>query len=247
VGTHQQLDHVGGLVWILRHIPVGRYWGNGVERSEQFAVDLKAALSEKQIPQYTAVRGQDLLESGPCGVRILNPSENVVVERTIGRPSGTSLNNQSIVLRLQCGGHAILFAADIEVDGLGQLGDEGRRPVTLVKVPHHGARSSLDRTWLGQIRPRYAVISAGHANPYGHPLPDVLQAYAGENVTVLRTDRDGAVWITGRISTSEIAVNRMRDLLLQPVVPRFCLWRCERENWRRLWVQFLDRPGPPFF
>jgi competence protein ComEC len=246
MGTHEQLDHVGGLIWVLRHIPAGQYWENGIDRSEQFSADLDAALNDKQIPQHTAFRGQNLLRSGPCSLTILNPSDEAGVERSVQRPSGTLLNNQSIVSRLQCGAHSILFAADIEVDGLHRLGEEGRRPVTVVKVPHHGARSSLDREWLGQIRPQYAVISAGLANPYGHPAPEVLQAYDDERITLFRTDRDGAIWVTGRISTSEMTVARMRDMLLHPIAPRLCLWRCEQENWRRLWLQFLDRPGLPF-
>jgi competence protein ComEC len=246
IGTHDQLDHVGGLIWILRHIPVGSYWANGVERAEQFSVDLDAALNERRIPQHIAVRGQELLRSGPCKLTILNPTESASVDGALQRPSGTFLNNQSIVSRVQCGAHSILFAADIEVEGLRRLGEEGRRPVTVVKVPHHGARSSLNREWLGQIRPQYAVVSAGQANPYGHPSPDVLQAYADENIRVFRTDHDGAIWMTGRISKSEITVARMRDVLLHPVAPRLCLWRCEQENWRRLWLQFRDRPDLPF-
>ncbi|MBY0249055.1 MAG: DNA internalization-related competence protein ComEC/Rec2 [Nitrospiraceae bacterium] len=245
IGTHDQLDHVGGLIWVLRHIPVGRYWANGVDRSEQFSIDLDAALTENQISRHIAARGQELLQSGPCQLTILNPPEGTSGERAIQRPSGTFLNNQSIVSRVQCGAHSILFAADIEVDGLRRLGEEGRRPVTVVKVPHHGARSSLDREWLGQIRPQYAVISVGRANSYGHPVPDVLEAYANEHIRVLRTDHDGAIWITGRISTSEIAVARTRDALLHPVVPRHCLWRCEQKNWHRLWLQFRDRPDLP--
>jgi competence protein ComEC len=90
------------------------------------------------------------------------------------------------------------------------------------------------------------VISAGLANPYGHPAPEVLQAYDDERITLFRTDRDGAIWVTGRISTSEMTVARMRDMLLHPIAPRLCLWRCEQENWHRLWLQFLDRPGLPF-
>lgn len=241
IGTHQQLDHVGGLIWLLRHIPVGRYWGTGVERPEQFVADLGAALSEEHIPRYAAVRGQELLESGPCRLTVLNPPAEAGGERATRRPDGSWLNNQSIVSRLQCGAHSMLFAADIEVEGLHGLGEEGRQPVTVVKVPHHGARSSLDWEWIGQIRPRYAVISVGRANSYGHPVPDVLQAYANEQAMILRTDRDGAIWIDGRLSSPDITVTRMRDRLLRPVVPRDCLWSCERENWRRSWMQFLDR------
>ena len=245
VGTHQQLDHVSGLIWVLRHVPVGQYWGTGVERSEQFVADLNAALREKQIPERIAIRGQEVLPNGPCRLKILNPSEEDRATVPDWRQSGTALNNGSIAARLQCGEHSVLFAADIEVAGLRQLGEEGRQPVTLLKVPHHGARSSLDREWLGLLRPEYAVISVGRNNPYGHPMPAVLEAYEDQKVALYRTDLDGAVWITGRLSMPEVQVTRMRDLLPQPVAPFHCMWRCERQNWLRVWAQFSERTGLP--
>ena len=240
VGTHQQLDHVGGLIWILRHMSVGRYWGNGVERSERFATDLTAVLNSRQIPQSIAVRGRDLLQSGSCRVRILSPWEDILIGPGGSHADGTALNNQSIVSRLECGRHAVLFAADIEIDGLRRLGEDGRQPVTVLKVPHHGAKSSFDREWIGEIRPQYAVFSVGRGNSYGHPVPAVLHAYEEEHAAVLRTDRDGAIWVTGRLSTADIVVTRARDLLPQPIDDPRCLWRCEQENWRRMWAQFLD-------
>jgi competence protein ComEC len=85
IGTHEQLDHVGGLIWVLRHVPVWHYWANGVERSEQFSADLDAALKDKQIPQHIAVRGQELLQSGPCRLTILNPPKEAMAERAMQR------------------------------------------------------------------------------------------------------------------------------------------------------------------
>ncbi len=238
IGTHQQLDHVGGLIWVLNHISVGRYWDSGIERSERFVKDLQTALRDRHIDQHTAVRGRDLLQSGQCRFSILNPPDTPVVNETAHPPSGALLNNLSIVSRLQCGIYSILFAADIETAGLRRLNGEGYQPVTVLKVPHHGARSSLDPDWLRQLRPQYAVISVGAANPYGHPMQSVLQTYQDQNITVFRTDRDGAIWITGRLSTSEFTVIRMRDLLVQPVDFPRCLWRCEYQNWHRLSLQF---------
>lgn len=238
IGTHQQLDHVGGLIWVLRHMSVGTYWGGGIDRSEKFVEDLKAALHDRHIDQRTAVNGQDLLESGQCRVSILNPPDWSTDHEATQSPSGTLLNNLSIVSRLQCGTHSILFAADIETAGLRWLTKEGSQPVTVMKVPHHGARSSLDQEWLRRLRPQYAVISVGAANPYRHPAESVLQAYRDQHVAVFRTDRDGAVWITGRLSTSEFTVSRMRDLIVQPVDFPNCYWRCEYQNWRRLSLQF---------
>jgi competence protein ComEC len=237
VGTHQQLDHVGGLIWILRHMSVGQYWSEGIERSETFVEDLDAALRDRHIEQHTAVRGQELLQTGRCRFSILNPPATPVIRASAQPVTGTLLNNLSIVSRLQCGLSSILFAADIETAGLRRLDKEGYQPVTVLKVPHHGARSSLDPDWLGQLHPRYAIVSAGAANPYGHPAESVLQAYEDQNIRVFRTDRDGAVWVTGRLSTSEITVSRMRDFVIQTVDFPHCLWRCEYQNWRRLFLQ----------
>ncbi len=241
IGTHQQLDHVGGLAWVLRHVSVGRYWGTGVDRPEQFAADLQSALRDRGIQERVAVRGQELLPSGPCRLMIVNP-EAPTKEAGSALPvrGGTALNNQSIVSRLECGAQSVLFAADIEADGLRHLGMDGRRPATILKVPHHGAKSSLDREWVKAIHPAYAVISVGAANSYGHPVQAVLDAYAQEQTTLARTDRDGAVWVSGRLSAQGVTVTRMRDRLLQPIDLHACLWPCEKENWRRLWLQFLD-------
>jgi competence protein ComEC len=238
IGTHQQLDHVGGLIWVLRHMSVGRYWGGGIERSEKFVEDLNTALRDQRIDQHTAVRGQDLLQSGQCRLSILNPPETSIIRESTQSYTGTLLNNLSIVSRLQCGTYSILFAADIETAGLRRLNEEGYQPVTVLKVPHHGARSSLDPGWIRQLHPQYAVISVGAANPYGHPMEAVLETYQDQHIPVFRTDRDGAIWVTGRLSTSEFTVSRMRDLIVRPVDFPHCLWRCEYQNWRRLLLQF---------
>ncbi|MBD0306501.1 MAG: hypothetical protein ICV76_08135 [Nitrospiraceae bacterium] len=142
--------------------------------------------------------------------------------------------------RLECAAESVLFAADIEVEGLRRLTLEGRRPVTVLKVPHHGAKSSLDRQWIEDVHPQYAVISVGAANSYGHPVQAVLDAYAEERTTLARTDRDGAVWVAGRLSGQGLTVTRMRDRLVQPVDVHAGLWRGEQENWRRLWLQLQD-------
>jgi competence protein ComEC len=160
-----------------------------------------------------------------------------VIRESAQPVTGTLLNNLSIVSRLQCGLSSILFAADIETGGLRRLDKDGYQPVTVLKVPHHGARSSLDPDWLRQLHPRYAIVSAGAANPYGHPAESVLQAYEDQHIRVFRTDRDGAVWVTGRLSTAEITVSRMRDFILQSVDFPSCVWRCEYQNWSRLFLQ----------
>jgi len=240
IGTHQQLDHVGGLAWVIRHMPVGQYWGTGVERPEQFATDLQHALQVRNLKEQIAVRGEELLNDGLCQLTIVNPLSPGKVMLTEAFLSGTHLNNHSIVSRFQCGVHSVLFTADIEADGLRRLSEAGRRPVTVLKVPHHGARNSLDMDWLGQIHPQHAVVSVGPHNPYGHPAPLVIAAFAERGIPLYRTDHDGAVWVTGRVSTSELRVNWMQGFVLLPTDPSRGLWPDELENWRRVWCQLTD-------
>ncbi len=241
IGTHQQLDHVGGLIWVVRHVPVAHYWGTGMERPEQFVADLQGALKDRGLLEQPLRQGDEVLPDGPCRLTIVHPGAHPVV-RTSGRSSGgTALNNQSIASRLRCGPHSIVFAADLEVDALRGLTGVGREPATVLKVPHHGAASSLDREWIKALHPHYAVVSVGQANPYGHPVPAVLQAYAEEHVRLYRTDRDGAVWITGRLSRADLRLTTMRELLLQPVSLPLDGVSGDARNWHRVRLQLRER------
>jgi competence protein ComEC len=106
-----------------------------------------------------------------------------------------------------------------------------------VKVPHHGAGSSLQRDWLDRVNPRYAVISVGRHNAYGHPSSGVVEAYADRGIATYRTDRDGGIWVTGRRSSSGLEVHRTTEQLAKRIAFPGCLWACEKRNWER----FMNR------
>jgi|CXWL01.1.fsa_nt_gi competence protein ComEC len=237
IATHQQQDHVGGLPWMIRHLEVEEFWHTGIERSEPLFKELREAVAERKVQDHVAMRGEEVVRGESCRLTVLNPIGGQDRGGSIQSFSGTFLNNESVVVQLTCGHQSILFAADIETDGLHRLAAMGQDLVTVLKVPHHGARSSLDRHWIALVRPRYAVFSVGRHNSYGHPVPDVVEAYSAIGSEVVRTDRDGAIIVTGRLSTSDIQIRRMRDMVLQPVVPRECLWDCEWRNWHRVWMQ----------
>jgi competence protein ComEC len=128
----------------------------------------------------------------------------------IGPPPGLTVNDASLVLRLSFAGRAVLFPGDLEADGEGELA--GRRDVgqrvdaDVLKVPHHGSRTSSSDDLLGAVRPSLAVMSLGWRNRFHFPAPEVLARYARRGVSVLRTDRDGAVTVAishdGRIDVT---------------------------------------------
>ena len=146
-----------------------------------------------------------------------------------------------MVTRLTCGAHTMLFAADIEHHGLLRMSRSPLHgPVDVLKVPHHGAVSSLSSTWLASLHPQYAVFSAGRHNSYKHPADAVLHAYKSEGSMVLRTDHDGGIWFTGRISDDRLYVHRARELMFQPTNSVLCLQACEKANWIRIWKQWRE-------
>ena len=239
IATHPQLDHVGGLAYILKHFAVRHYWGTGDTRQEPFYQRLQAVLAERDLHEHIVRQRQDVVMIGPCRLEVLNPPEVIEPQQGRGR-EGHTLNNRSIVTALRCGRQRLLFMADVEAEALMRMSrDAPASPATLVKVPHHGAASSLQQEWLERVKPRYAVISVGRHNPYGHPAPGVVRAYADRGIALYRTDRDGGVWVTGTSSSADLQVHLTLEQQPQRVPFPRCPWSCERSNWERS----IDRWG----
>ncbi len=247
IGTHPQLDHVGGFAWLIRHFPVAHYWGNGMERQERFFRDLQAALAERGLSERVPREGEPLAVGGPCRLTAVNgPSATgAPASRAGNMAEGTDQNNVSLVTRLDCGTYAMLFAADMEGDGLARMLSKGQaHQATILKVPHHGARSSLSLPWIRSIRPQAALLSVGAHNPYRHPHPEVVAAYRDSDIPLFRTDRDGALTITGSLTHPVLTVTMARQSSLEKVSMDATLWETERGNYRRLCRRYFDTSCP---
>ncbi|MFM8552611.1 MAG: DNA internalization-related competence protein ComEC/Rec2, partial [Nitrospiraceae bacterium] len=170
IATHPQLDHVGGLPAVIRHFHVGRYWSNGLARQEPFYQELQRAIRLSGLAESVAMEGQPIIADGPCNLTVLNPAAEAQTRHQVPTNTGSMLNNQSVVTRLTCDTHSFLFTADAEAPTLARLSELATSVRTrVVKVPHHGASSSLEQRWIGHVAPEIAVISVGNRNIYGHP------------------------------------------------------------------------------
>jgi competence protein ComEC len=105
-------------------------------------------------------------------------------------------NDDSLVLRARYGRHSFLLTGDIEQRGEIRLVEEDLLPGdTVLKVAHHGSRTSSQASFLERVRPAFAIISAGFQSPFGHPHPEVVERLHKGNAAILRTDREGLVTV----------------------------------------------------
>lgn len=236
IATHPQWDHVGGLPWILRTFPVGHYWSNGINREERFFQRLQSALLAQGIQESITGEGQELLGSDQCSLKVLHPPSVTASALLIstGALGGTMLNNRSLITRLECGSHSFLLTADAEVEALERMAE---RPdgvaAEVVKIPHHGAKSSLSQNWIHQLRAKSLVVSVGAHNRYGHPAAEVVERYREKGIPLSRTDREGAIWFTASLGSREIERHTAREQDLAQVVFGSGMWDAEWANWQR--------------
>ena len=109
-------------------------------------------------------------------------------------PVDQASNDDSLVLRLEDGSVRFLLAGDIQKKVEQRLvAQDAEIAADFLKVPHHGSKTSSTRDFVGAVAPKVAVVSAGEANPFGHPASATIERYAQAGVRLLRTDRDGAI------------------------------------------------------
>jgi competence protein ComEC len=134
------------------------------------------------------------------------------------KPVGRRRNNDALVFRVDYGAVSFLLASDIGAEAEDRL-VTAHAPLaaTVLKVAHHGARTSSTPAFLERVHPRLAVISVGRRNPYGHPAPDTVARLAAAGARIYRTDRDGAVIF----ETDGLVLNVTRWATRE--VERYCL------------------------
>ncbi|MBV9469828.1 MAG: hypothetical protein JOZ57_11350, partial [Abitibacteriaceae bacterium] len=153
--------------------------GQGVEYEK-----LKMQLREHGVPIYAARAGQRLNLGDGVTLTVLAPLE----------PFFPSDNNNGAVLRLDYGTTSILLTADIEHEAEERLVRRGT-PLrcTILKVAHHGSKTSTSLPLLNAVQPQAAILSCGRYNGFGHPSSQTLTRLAQRHVPVYRTDADGAI------------------------------------------------------
>lgn len=193
--THAHPDHCGGLPVVLTRLAVGELWLSPRRFLGDCAQRVLAAASEAGTPIH-------LVRDGDARTLAAMRLRAVVADRTMRR---SPENNSSVVLRVQLGRTRLLLTGDIEREAEWELADRDLR-ADVLKVAHHGSRTSSTPAFLDAVKPRIAVISCGRRNPFGHPHAEVLRELHGRKVRIYRTDRDRTIVLRGesrRVDTSD--------------------------------------------
>jgi competence protein ComEC len=187
IASHPHADHVVGLPAILARVPVGLLLEPGCPSDSPDAADLAEAVDADHVPVRHPRAGETFVVED-VRIEILSPDR-------CWTGTESDPNNDAIVLRASVGEDSVLFATEPEEPAQQVMLDAGiDLTADVLKVPHHGAATSL-QTFFEAVHAEIAVVSVG-PNTYGHPVPEVLDWLRATGAEVLRTDLAGDVTLT---------------------------------------------------
>jgi len=189
--SHAHSDHMGGMPAVMRNFRPRELWVSIDPNSEAYR-----ALLEEAKDLGVSVRhfyAGDQFSWGGMEVAILAPEAGY-------SNSGEPVNNDSLVMRMQYGKSSVLLEGDAEAPSERTMLARGRvEPVTLLKIGHHGSRTSTTQEFLNAAAPKDAVVSVGRGNTFGHPRYEVIERIADARTKLYRTDEFGlTTFLLGR-------------------------------------------------
>lgn len=185
--THAHADHVGGLLKVLERYDIGAVLESGEAYSTPEYQEWHKLIQEKNIPVFVARRGQVVYIGEKVRLDVLSPFEDY---------NGVSLKNPhdaNVSTKLIFGKISALLMGDAEKPVEYRLieSNPGELKSDILKVGHHGSKTSSSEDFLKAVSPQFAVVQVGRKNRYGHPTQEVLDRLSSLGIKILRTDLDG--------------------------------------------------------
>lgn len=203
--THAHEDHVGGAASVIAALAPERWWEPAFATGSAAYRDALVTLRRTQGIWHRARPG-DRWQVDGVDLRVLAPDSAWTAAQT-------DANESSVVLRVALHDVVFLLTGDAEAEEERWLlanAESGVLRADVLKLAHHGSRTSSTSPFLDAVSPRIGVVSVGAGNSYGHPSPETLRAFADRGVPLLRTDRDGTLVVStdGRIVDVEVGRER---------------------------------------
>ncbi len=188
--TNPDKDHMAGFIPILERFKVNSFVESGTKNTTETFKTLEDLKVKEGATLVTARRGMRFILDEGRGIylEVLFPDRDV---------SGVSRNDGSIVSKLVYGNTSVILQGDspssVENYLISLDGERNFLDSDILKVGHHGSRTSTSENYVKEVTPSFAVISLGEGNSYGHPHKEVLETLQKENIKVLRTDMEGRI------------------------------------------------------
>ena len=200
--THAHEDHIGGASLLIENFQIGTIYMSkpkvGTEPNTEVYRRLLKTISDKGLKITTAKAGMTF-DCGAFSMQILSPVKDY-----------DELNDQSVVIHAAYDDISFLFTGDAESEPMNAMLGSSYSSLesTVLKVGHHGSKTSTTKKWLAAVQPQYAVISCEQGNSYGHPHGKVLNLLNDANAKIYRTDINGSVVMTTDGETVKITPER---------------------------------------
>lgn len=184
VATHPHADHIGGMAAVIRTFDIEKVYMPRVSHTSKTYENVLLAIKSKGLRISSAKAGVTILDQNGLKANFIAPCSS----------SYDNLNNYSAVIKIQYGNTSFLLTGDAEAESEQQMLVSGTNlKADVLKVGHHGSNSSTTSSFIKAVSPKYAVISCGAGNQYGHPHQEVLSRLANTGVKTYRADTDGTV------------------------------------------------------
>lgn len=191
IATHPHADHIGGMAEVIDAFNIETiYMPRAVSTSKTYE-NLLETIQDKGLS----------IKTGRTGVEVLNEENLDIVMVAPNSEDYSNLNNYSIVLKITYGDVSFLYTGDAEEDNLEEITSDIASDV--LKVGHHGSDTSTSKDFLEKVQPKYAVISVGEGNSYGHPAASTIELLQEYTNNIYRTDLNGTIVI----STDGVNIN----------------------------------------
>ncbi|MDR1773715.1 MAG: MBL fold metallo-hydrolase [Clostridioides sp.] len=180
IATHNHADHLGGLDAVVKNIPVETtFVSNGSASSKTYRDFINALASKDLTPAVPLENNKFYLNNSYFEVFNTN--------------GGNSTNNESLVLLYTNGNDKMLFTGDAEAETENEILNKLPQNIDLLKVGHHGSRTSTTSQFLNKLNPKYAVILCGKDNSYHHPHKETMDKLKAKGIEVHRSDECGDI------------------------------------------------------
>jgi competence protein ComEC len=200
--THPHADHIGGLDLVWTTFPIRLALDAGTSTPSRTYNRALQAIAAKGIPLRLGRPGM-VKQYGPVKLEVLAPAEPLLTG------TRSDLNNNSIITKWTYGGFSVLMTGDAEAEQLDRLmKSKANLQATVLKVPHHGSRYTMNAAFLAAVKPKVAVVSAGKGNDYKHPHKEALARLAKVGAHTHVTAQRGTLTVTSNGHGFELKAER---------------------------------------